>query len=116
MATLVLAATVTLGVAWAAQDKPKYTISDVMLKAHKGGLLKKVASGKADKKEKEALVELYTALTMNKPPMGDEKSFKDKANVMLDAARAASKDEKDAMAKLAKAAKSCKACHDAHRE
>jgi hypothetical protein len=106
-----------LCVAPAAQDqKPKFTIAEVMDQAHsKTGLLKKVMSGQSSKAEKEELVGLYTALTLNKPPKGDPKSFKEKAGALLEGAKAAVKDEKDGIAKLKKAA-NCKACHEAHRE
>jgi len=43
-----LLGTVWLACIWA-QDKPKYTIKEVMEQAHKGGLLKQVLSGKAAK-------------------------------------------------------------------
>ena len=55
---------------------PKYTISEVMKKAHKSGLWKKVAGSDASAEEKKQLVEYYTALTQNKPPAGDAAAWK----------------------------------------
>jgi hypothetical protein len=98
----------------AEDDKPKFTIKAVMKEAHKSGLYKKVAEGRADKEEKEKLVTLYEALPKNKPPMGDEKEWKKKTEEMLAAAKGCLKDEKGAGAKLAKLV-NCKTCHAAFK-
>jgi hypothetical protein len=98
----------------AAQDKAKFTIAEVMAKAHKSGLMKKVAEGKADDGEKKELVELYTALSANKPPKGDEKAWKEKTDKMLALAKECQKGDKDAGAKLLKEA-NCGACHKAFK-
>lgn len=99
-----------------ADDKPKYTIAEVMEKAHKGGLLKKVVSGMATKQEKDELVIGYTALALNKPPKGDAASWKEKTEALVKAAKAVAKDDKDkaAIAELKKAS-NCKACHTPHK-
>lgn len=96
-----------------AQEAPKHTIKIVMQKAMKGGLCGKVASGKATDEEKKELIELFTALHANKPPKGEEASFKEKAKALLDGAKAAAEDSKKGGA-LKKAA-NCKACHEAHK-
>ena len=67
-------------------DKAKYTIKEVMQEAHKSGLVRKVAQGKAEKADKEKLVEYYTSLPQNKPPKGDAKEWKDQTEAMLAAA------------------------------
>lgn len=105
---------ICVSLVWADDDKPKYTIKEVMKNAHKSGLYKKVAEGKADKEEKEKLVALYEALAKNKPPKGDEKEWKKQTEDMLKAAKACCKDEKDAGPKLAKLV-SCKTCHAAFK-
>jgi hypothetical protein len=96
------------------EEKAKYTIKEVMKKAHKEGLFKKVADGKADKAEKDELVSLYTALAANKPPKGDAKAWGSKTEAIVKAAKdvAAGKEgsEKDL-----KGAVQCKNCHDAHK-
>src|SRR5262245_14736539 len=69
-----------------ASEKAKYTIPEVMAKAHKGGLMKKVASGKASDAEKKDLVELYTALSKNEPPKGDAADWKTKTKALVEAA------------------------------
>ena len=94
----------------AAQDKAKFTIAEVMQKAHKSGLWKKVGEGTATAAEKKELVELYTALTLNKPPKGEEKAWKEQTEKMLTLAKECAKDDKDAPAKLLKTV-NCGACH-----
>jgi len=96
------------------KDKPKYTIKEVMKEAHKSGLYKKVASGKADKEEKEKLLELYTALSMNKPPKGDEKDWKERTDALVKAAKEAVDGDKGAGKDIQKAA-NCKGCHELHK-
>jgi hypothetical protein len=110
-----LAATAAVAVS-GADDKPKYTIKEVMQKAHKGPLLKKVLSGKASQDEKDELVIGYTALSLNKPPRGEAADWKEKTEALISAAKAVGKDDKDkqALAKLKKAS-NCKACHDQHK-
>lgn len=94
----------------AAQDKAKFTIAEVMQKAHKSGLWKKVAEGKASDAEKKDLVELYTALTLDKPPKGDLKKWKEATEKLLTLAKECAKGDKDAPGKLLKAV-NCGACH-----
>ena len=124
-----LLATAVLGVAvstaWtfsgAAQKdddkKPKYTIKDVMAKAHKGkdALLTKYKEGKASKKDLEQLVEMYKALEVNKPPKGKDAEGKERTAALVKAANAAAEDKKRAKELLAKAT-NCAACHKAHKE
>jgi hypothetical protein len=97
-----------------ADDKPKYTIKEVMKGAHKSGLYRKVAEGKADKEEKEKLVAMYEALTKNKPPKGEEMEWKKKTEAMLAAAKGCLKDEKEAGAKLTTLV-NCRTCHAAFK-
>jgi hypothetical protein len=112
-------ALLTLGLAAAtavavlkADDKPKYTIKEVMKKAHDGDatLKDKVISGKASKDEKQLLLDLYTALSLNKAPKGDEKDWKDRTTAIVVAAKDVVDDKDGAVDKL-KMAVSCKACH-----
>ena len=96
------------------KDKAKYTISEVMLKAHKGGLLTKVAAGKGDKADAEQLLEFYIALAKNKPPEGDAESWKKFTDGLVAAAKVAVKGGSDAGKRLKKAA-NCTACHKVHK-
>jgi hypothetical protein len=98
------------------KGKPKYTISEVMDKAHDRdeGLLFKVAAGKGDKADAKQLLELYTELAKNKPPEGDPKSWKRFTDGLIAAAQVAVKGGPDAGQRLKKAA-NCNGCHKAHK-
>ena len=98
-----------------ADDKPKNTIKEVMQKAHKDGLLKKVSGGKADDGEKKELLSLYEDLAKNKPEKGDEKSWHTKTEAIVKAAKGVVEGDKKAAGGLGKAT-NCKACHDAHKQ
>ena len=88
----------------AGKDDPKYKIKEVMKIAMKGGLCGKVASGKASDDEKKQLIELFTALAANKPPMGDADAWKTRTTALLEAAK---KGDGDALKKAA----NCMSCH-----
>ena len=98
-----------------ADDKAKFTIAEVMKKAHGGSkLANKVADGKASKEDKEMLLDLYKALAAGKPSKGDAKSWKEKTEGLVAAAESAVKGDADAGEKLTKA-KDCKSCHMVHK-
>ncbi len=97
-----------------AGEKAKHTIPQVMAKAMKGGLCKKVAQGKANDDEKKQLVELFTSLTKNEPPKGEAKDWKEKTSALLAAAKKAADGDEAGAKSLGKLA-NCKACHDAHK-
>ena len=94
-----------------AGDKADFTISEVMAKAQKSGLFKKVASGKADDDEKKELVKLYTALSQNSPPKGDEKEWKKLTSDMVKAAKAVASGDEKAGKTLQKLGGNCAGCH-----
>lgn len=96
------------------KDKPKHDIKAVMKTAMKGGLCKKVGDGQASDAEKKELLELFEALGKNKPPKGDEKSWKEKTTALVDAAKACAENKDGAADKLKKAA-NCGACHKEHK-
>jgi cytochrome c553 len=98
------------------EKKPKYTIKEVMNKAHKGGILKKVLSGKAEEDDVKELVIGYTALSLNKPPRGDAKAWKKRTEALVKAAKAVEKNDTDKKALAAlKKASNCAACHNVHK-
>jgi hypothetical protein len=106
---------VAFSLATGAEDaKPKHTIKEVMKAVHKSGLMKKVAEGKATDEEEKALIENYEALAANKPPKGDEASWKEKTTALLAAAKDAAAGKEGAGAALMKAY-NCMACHSAHK-
>jgi len=98
----------------AEDEKPKHTTKEVMKLAHKGGLMKKVADGKATEEEKKQLVELYTSLAGNKPKKGDAAAWKEKTDAVVAAAKDAAAGKEGAGALLTKAA-NCMGCHSAHK-
>jgi hypothetical protein len=119
---------VAVGTAWtfsgAAQKdddekkkKPKYTIKEVMKKAHqpKDAILKKVQADKATKEELKELLAMYQALELNKPPMGDEAEWKKRTAALVKGANAAVENKKEAKELLKKAA-DCASCHKAFKE
>lgn len=95
-------------------DAPKYKIKDVMKKAMKGPLLKKVAGGDASDEEKMELHEMLVALSKNSPPKGDAESWNQMTGALVKAAQAAVDGDADAGAALKKAA-NCKECHSKHK-
>jgi hypothetical protein len=118
---------IAMGTAWtfsgAAQKddkdkdkKPKYTIKEVMKKAHapKDAIIKKVQEGKATKEEMKELVVMYQSMEVTKPPKGDEAEWKKRTKKLVEAANALVKEEKDAK-DLLKKATNCAECHKAHK-
>jgi hypothetical protein len=101
--------------AQAADDaKPKYTIKEVMAKAHKEKLLDKVATGQGTKEDAQQLADLYKALGANTPPKGDPDSWKTKTVAILAAAQDVVDGKEGAGPKL-KAAVNCANCHKEHK-
>ncbi len=94
--------------------KPKFTIKDVMKKAMKGPLLKKVAGGDASDEEKKELYEMLVALGKNEPKKGEAENWKTLTTALEKAGKAAVDGKADAGEQLTKAA-NCKACHDVHK-
>jgi formylglycine-generating enzyme required for sulfatase activity len=91
--------------------KDPASIDEIMNKAMKGGLAKKVASGKADDKEKLELLSMMIDLVENDPPQGDANEWKMMAGtVMMDVAKVVVGRE-GAGDDLSKSM-NCKACHD----
>lgn len=98
-----------VGLSGAEDEKPKYTIKDVMKTAHKAGTLKdKVVNGTATDEEKKLLIAMYEAMATSKPPKGAEASWKEKTAALLVAAKEGDVDK-------LKAASNCMACHREHK-
>jgi hypothetical protein len=95
-------------------DKPKYTIKQVMEKAHKNKLLNKVAAGEGTKEDAQQLLELYQALGKNQPPKGEAEGWKKKTVAIAEAAKEVVDGKPGAGAKLTKAA-NCANCHKEHK-
>jgi len=95
-------------------EKAKYTISEVMLKAHKSGLMNRVAIGKGDKADAETLVEMYKSLSKQKPPAGEAEAWAKRTKEMVDAAQDVLDGKEGAGKRLTKAA-NCGSCHKAFK-
>lgn len=95
-------------------DKPK-AIKDVMA-LHKGkdSFLSKVTGAKSTEDENKKLLAFYEVLATLKPPQGEEKSWKDKTDALVAAAKEVIEKKEGAVDKLKKAT-NCKACHDVHK-
>jgi hypothetical protein len=120
-AVLALGLLAGLGVYQAAyDDKPKYTIEQIMEKAHKkaegekASLFKKVVDGKADKEQTQELATLYQELAKNKPPKGDLGDWKKRTGAMVTAAKDVAEGKEGSNKALAKAVK-CMECHELHK-
>ena len=116
-----LVASIVVVIGWAmlsltsgAQDKAKHSIKDVMQACMKGGLCKKVASGEASAEDKAKLVEMFEALAADKPPKGDDASWKEKTAALVAAAKDCAAGKDGAGAALGKAA-NCMGCHSVHK-
>jgi len=88
------------------EEKPKFTIKEVMKKAHAGdnALRKKVLKGEATDEEKAQLTAMYIALSQNAPPKGEADDWKKITKTIIDA-------YKDGDLKAYAKATDCKACH-----
>jgi hypothetical protein len=97
-------------------DAPKYTIKEVMKKGQaKGGLYPKLVMGKASESEAKSLLEMYKALSKQKPPVGDAESWKTKTAALIEATQLYVDGKKDdSLAKLRDAG-NCMNCHKAHK-
>ena len=96
----------------AEDDKPKYSIEEIMTKVHgKTNLAKKLLMGQLSDQEKTTLIEYYEALGKNKPPKGNANDWKKRTGNLLAAAKAAVDGGQPEKAKFRKAV-DCKSCHD----
>ncbi|HEX7896529.1 MAG TPA: hypothetical protein VF950_02125 [Planctomycetota bacterium] len=91
------------------------SIKDVMA-AHKGkeSMLNKITSGKGTDEDHKKLLELYEFMATQKPPQGDEKSWKDKSAALVAVAKDVVAKKEGALDALKKAS-DCKACHEVHK-
>ena len=90
-------------------------VKDVMA-LHKGkeSFLANVLAGKGSDDDLKKLVSAYEVMAAQKPPTGDEASWKALTAALLAAAKDAQGKKEGALDKL-KAATNCKACHELHK-
>ncbi|HVE41441.1 MAG TPA: hypothetical protein VNM14_16220 [Planctomycetota bacterium] len=91
------------------------TIKEVMA-LHKGkdSFLNNILAGKGSDDDLKKLVSAYDVMAAQKPPTGDEASWKTLTAALSAAAKDAAAKKDGALEKL-KAASNCKACHDLHK-
>jgi hypothetical protein len=111
-----MAAAVTAPLLRAANDKPKYTIKEVMKNLHKGdeNVGKKVSRGEGTKADFDKMVDYYSSLPLNDPPRGDKDSWHEKTMALVNSAKDLQAGKPGAVESYKKAA-NCKACHMAHK-
>jgi cytochrome c553 len=91
-------------------------IKDGMKTFHKGdtALIKKVVAGQATDEEIKSLQAYYKSIVAEKPPLGDEASWKDKTAALNKAVDEVAAKDPNGIAHL-KEATNCKACHSVHK-
>ncbi len=102
-----------------AADAKEDPIKAAMQKYHKAPkgidtVVKKAQDGNATKKELEGLVDAYKIMAKEKPPKGDDASWKEKSGKLLAATISLRKGDANAAAQF-KEAVNCKACHSVHK-
>ncbi|TWU47846.1 hypothetical protein [Rubripirellula reticaptiva] len=93
---------------------PKYKTKEIMKKAMKGPLLKKVAGGEASEEEKKELHAMMVALAKNTPEKGEKESWDKLTAALVKSSQAVIDGKENAGEQLTKAA-NCKACHTPHK-
>ena len=94
----------------------KFTNVKEVMALHKGkeSFLANVLAGKGSDDDLKKLVSAYEVMAAQKPPKGDEASWKTLTAAALVAAKDAAAKKEGALDKL-KAATNCKACHEPHK-
>jgi hypothetical protein len=108
--------------AWAQQGKKKEPpagnapIKEIMLRTHKekGALVFKVRDAESSDEENKKLLAEYQKLASFKPPLGDEKSWKNRTSAAI-AALQELVDKKSGAVERVRSATECSGCHNAHR-
>ena len=104
LALVALVAGVSVTLLSAADEKPKYTIKEVMKFQKDEKLADKGKKGELSTDEKQKLIDGYEAMGKHKPPKGDEKAWKEKCDAVV---KALKDGDKDAFGK----AVDCGGCH-----
>ena len=100
-----------IGASPVAKAEPANSIKEVMKKAHKDGMLKKILAGEGDEADKKMLLDLYIDMLEGKPEKGDQAEWLMMAGKSVVAAGKLVVGREGALEEL-KVATNCKACHD----
>ena len=95
-------------------DVPKHSVKEIMVLAHKKGLVKKAILGTATAGEKHELTDLYVDLAKNSVSKGSAESWKEKTTALVQAAKDVEAGKPLSGAALRKAV-DCDTCHNAHK-
>jgi hypothetical protein len=101
----------------ASEGDKKFTIKEVMQKAHSGGkksLLFRIAAGMGEKKDAEQLLEMYNSLSKSESPKGEAKDWKERTDKMVAAAKDVVAGKDGSGAALQKSV-NCAGCHKVHK-
>jgi hypothetical protein len=100
----------------AAAPAAGFTNVKEVMALHKGkeSFLANILAGKGSEDDHKKLVSAYEVLAAQKPPTGDEGSWKNLTAALLTAAKDVQGKKEGAIEKL-KAASNCKACHEPHK-
>lgn len=112
----ILAGMASLWLLLGAAPQEAKSIKDVMAAVHKGkdSLVNKITAGKGSDQEHAKVLKLWEFMATQKPPQGDEASWKAKTAALV----AAGKDlvaKKPGAADAVKKAGDCKGCHSVHK-
>ena len=113
LVTGLLVAGCMAGAAYAVQELK--AIKDVMA-AHKGkeSMHAKIVGGKGSEDDHKKILAMYEFLATQKPPQGDEASWKEKTSALVAAAKEVVEKKEGGLDHLKKAS-NCKSCHDVHK-
>ena len=91
-------------------------IKEIMLRTHKekGALVFKVRDAESSEEENKKLLAEYQKLATYKPPVGDEKSWKNRTTAAITALQELV-DKKSGAVERVRSATECSGCHNAHR-
>ena len=114
--SLIVAGALACGLVLSVQAEESKVIKDGMKKFHKGddAVIKKVLAGAGSEEQIKELQAYYKAIVTEKPPLGDEASWKEKTAAVNKAIDGVVAKDPAALGQL-KEAVNCKACHSVHK-
>ena len=92
------------------------SIKDAMSATHKGkeSMIAKIRDGKGSDEEHKKALSVWEYIATQKPPQGDDASWKSKTSALISAAKELVEKKPGALDKV-KATSDCKACHSVHK-
>jgi len=92
------------------------SIKDAMSATHKGkeSMVNKIRDGKGSDEDYKKALAVWEYIATQKPPQGDEASWKSKTSALIAAAKELVEKKPGALEKV-KATSDCKSCHSVHK-